>query len=447
MTSKYSHKRKPINLFHRMAAHSIAYKNILKENNCHAKNFSSADWSKIPLTDKNSYINKYSLDKLILDNNDVSNYYMICSSSGSTGKPTLWPRDFSLDRSDEKPHTEFLNSNFDIVKKKTLVVILFGLGTATAGLMHVRLSWMLNKYGNITVVTPGENFDMAADLIEMLSESYEQTVIIGYPPLIEQCLSSAVSKKHKIEHWNLKIAYAGAGVSNNWRNKILEITKQKFSSIMAFYGCTETGMVGFENKSINKLSQFLLQSPNILQDTFKTKFLPTIIVPKIRRNFLEIVDNELVLTVDQPIPLMRYNLHDKALLFSYDELYSLMKKYSYSFKDNISNTYLFIFGREEQSSLNFSQLRDSIERINTKKILKDEFQYKLETNGIKNILTVRLYIKNHNQLSSKNKTDIKQMLLKSLNISHQNLFTIKIEFCDEKDRIGYINGKLRYNLS
>lgn len=425
------------------------YKKI--KSNCPAyrdfyKNIKIKSWEEIPVSDKESYFRKYSLEEKIYDDVELSDFYMICTSSGSTGEPTLWPRDIEKDEAAESGHTNYLNEHFDILKKKTLIVISFGMGTATAGLLHSRLSWEANKKGKISVITPGTDVNHTIFLVNSLYKHYDQVVFIGYPPLIKEIIENAIKSKHPVKKWNVKIATAGAGMTAKWRRDVANMIgdeKDQLERVVSFFGCTETGMLGMESNEVNKIINTCILRPEVCFDLFGTKNLPTLVELNIPGKYVEIIDDELVLSVDQPIPLLRYNIHDKGALLRADRVKKVFDKHkiNFSFK-NLDKKYLVVYGRREAGNYSVEDFKFALDQLDNSYDLSQEFQFAEKIDSEVSKITLALY--QNKALSKEQKQDIKDKVQGLL--SRKSKCKTRIVWKKKEDKIGFLSGKLRYYL-
>ncbi len=397
----------------------------------------------IPITDKDNYFRKYSLMQKLHKGMQLSDYYMICSSSGSTGEPTFWPRDMQRDELAEKGHTAFLDEHFDVLSKKSLIVVALDLGSTTAGLMHTRLSWDLSKKANATVITPGCRPSQTADMIENLYLYYDQVVLLAYPTLINEILDYAIEKNFSFQKWNLKFGYTGSGANEIWRLELINKYHLLPSSIISFYGCTETGFIGVESKAVNNLINVCLENPFLIKKIFKTDYLPTIVDEITPNKYFEIIDGELIITVDQPIPLIRFNLHDEASIVSVKQINRILDKEN--IRADLSNfknqNWLIIHGRKHNTHFSIEEVQKAIDLSNTRALLK-EFQYQESFDNDLLIISFVLYQKNKIRLSQKEIGQIHSQLTKIFQAKYK--CQIRLTIKKEAERIGYKSGKLSY---
>ncbi len=440
MTEEQKHV---LDIFNKVSSKCLAYKKHLKENGIDSK---KSDFFHLPICDKDNYIGKYPLEERMYDGKNLSDYYMICTSSGSTAEPTIWPRDYDYDKGLEPPHTEFLNKHFAFTKKRTLVVIAFGIGTTQAGMMHVKASWEGSVHGRISVITPNGDAEQTVFLLNKLHGYYEQIIVIGYPPIIADFIDLAIEKKLRIEEWNLKIVFAGEGVSPLWRKEIAKKIGGSNSDIVSFYGSTEAGMIGFESKEINHLISYALEDENLRFDLFKTFNLPTVVEVDFLKKFVEIIDGEILTTVDQVIPLVRYNLHDRGLILSSKQIQNVLDRHKIGFNYPKNKKILVIYGRNLSRKVTIEDLQNTFGILKLDKFFYKEFQYEEDQNSKALMLKIIFYAKDdakktlvkNSNLPSKIEKVLSKLIMFPLPIH------VSIKVMDGKNRIGYKSGKLRY---
>ncbi|MFL0659533.1 hypothetical protein [Cylindrospermopsis raciborskii] len=89
---KTTHQEIATNLFKTVASTVPAYQSFLATHKINGETIQTlADFQKLPVICKENYISVYSLPELCEDGM-LGGCDMIAASSGSTGKPTFWPR-------------------------------------------------------------------------------------------------------------------------------------------------------------------------------------------------------------------------------------------------------------------------------------------------------------------------------------------------------------------
>ena len=147
-----------LDLFQSVVASVPAYRAFLAEQGIDPKAIQSlADFERLPLTTKESYLRRYALPELCREGR-LESCDMVAVSSGSTGQPTFWPR-FLSDEFQIAPRFEqVFHDSFGADTKRTLAVICFALGTWVGGMYTASCCRHLAAKGYpITVITPGSN--------------------------------------------------------------------------------------------------------------------------------------------------------------------------------------------------------------------------------------------------------------------------------------------------
>lgn len=446
-------KKNAEKIAYKAATHCSAYRKFLQSKGILYKNLENLLLNKLPVIDKNNYLKKYEIQERLYDSIKVTDCYLACSSSGSSDEPTIWLRTANYDTNLANYQTNFLNKHFNILKKKSLIIIGFALGTTQAGLMHLKASWeYAAKKGNCTVISPGTDSELTAFFINKIYKYYEQIIYIGYPPIITDFVNISISKNFNISKWNIKIAYAGENPTPYWRQEIAQKIKGKYKDITVFYGSTEAGMIGFETPELNKISHYLVENPYISYKIFKSNIQPTLVEVNLENKFIEIIKEEIVITVDQPMPIIRYNIHDIGQLFSLSTLIDkLPKKYQHLFEKpkNKYKNILAVFQRNNNLIIKPELIKQALYKYGLLKILDHEFHYneKVSPNNRLQIFLI-FYYKKLNSPKKISQKDIakkirlyltkKEVIQSDLNID------IFVEIKKLTEKIGYQMGKIRY---
>lgn len=312
-----------LNLFHSAAERVPAYKDFLAKENIKHKNIRTyGDFSKyVPVTDKRNYITQYSAAELCFDGNIFHNS-IISVSSGSTGEPFFWPRGTAQDID----NSEALARVYDYLgmdRKKTLLVLCFSLGTWAAGTIMAISSVHYADRGNpVSVLTPGIEKAGAIGAIKKLASSYDQIVIGGYPPFAKDVIEEGRRAGINWAKLPTKLMMSGEAFSEEWRDYVLKIVSSKdpFYDSANVYGAADVGIIGCETPLSILLRRTYNKNPAAAKRIFGTELLPSMLQFDPMKRHLEVVDDELVVTSNSGIPLVRYNLKDTGGISSADEL-------------------------------------------------------------------------------------------------------------------------------
>lgn len=446
--SYYQGKRKAQRLLRRVEARCVAYQRFLRQHQIGKKR---RIFTELPLTDKTNYITKFPLEERLYQGKKLSDYYMVCTSTGSTGEPTIWPRDMSFDESLIKPHTKFLDHHFGISKKKSLILIALGLGSSQAGIMHLKASWGACRDAKVTVISPNGDAEITVFLLEKLHSQFDQIICLGYPPIINDFIDLAIKKHIDIKKWRMKIGVTSESVSPSWRLNAIKAIGGKGKDFVAWYGSTEAGMIGFETRELNEVIQHALDNDDFRKTLFGTYTLPTFVEVDYGKRFIEIVNNEIVITADQTVPLIRYNTHDRGRLISGNDIYRALKDHNLHISSIIpkSKIYLAAYGRNVTKQLfSTEDIRYVLDKTNIYASFLNEFQYNEKDSGGVSTIMIVLYKKVQTISPS-----IKRLLSRQITEELQKILPIKRDIVlrlfvkDKKEAKGYKYGKLRYSVT
>ncbi len=453
-----------IDLFRTVYESSPAYKHFIDSRGIEPKAIKSAsDYFGVPMTDKDNYIRKYPFQDRLFGGKLPSDYYMICSSSGTSGEPTFWPRDINIDGSLEKRKEALYEEHFQIGKKKTLCVITFGLGVWTAGMLTAKLSWAAARGNKFTVVTPGINIENTFGLLKGLSPFYDQTLIVGYPPFLSDFVEYAISQKLSLKQYSTKLLYTSEYVSEQWRNEMAARISKTGSryDVVSFYACSDTGIIGAETRGIIDLLDMCDADDTLCQSLFNASQTPSLVQYDPTKKFIESIDGEIIITANQPMPLIRYNIHDRGGVLQADTVREVFKaRHKHTPKTFTGDNYVYIFGRIDAVKLTaniyIEDIKYCLERSHIYEKLTGHFQYGIvKSKTLRNRLKVKVFIKPGESISSNDKivfaAKFYEHLLEANNDfnmiqSGTKIEPFQFEFTDEPDDTAYKNSKLKYFL-
>lgn len=462
MNKQYNVARKrAFKVYQKVLSGSEAYSHFFKKKKLRTQKLTPSQFQQIPISDKNSYFRKYPLEKKLYKNKKLSEYYFLSTSSGSTGEPTIWPREYQIDNQLEPLFTEFLDNHFRVKKRRTLFVITFGLGSSTGGMLHSRLAWESSKHGPISVITPGVDPETTVSLIQRLYKHYDQVVCIGYPPLISEFVDLAIKKHYSLKKWNLRVCFTSESASARWRNQTAKKISQTGNSknIIAFYACSEAGIIGTETRETTKIMNYCLTDEELRIALFNDTSFPTLVEVNMAKKFVEIVDGELVITVDQPLPLIRYNLHDRGMFISAKTVQRIFVQNKILYRPKYpEKMFLAVFGKSEMVGkqkliFHIEDIRYALENGSCREKLSGTFQYKEGIRQGKLLLQLKVYLKKDLRLTKKEKEKFKKeiaVLLKRVKDTQNHTLSLplslKIAYSHEDAKTKYKKGKLRYFL-
>jgi phenylacetate-CoA ligase len=324
------------------------------------------DFKTLPLTDKKNYLKKYPLEELCLDGTVIDKYLIDCSS-GYGGQRSFWPRlpqeDQGFPMYMEMAYRQF----FHIDRKPTLMIITLVLGSWIGG---EKISWAtrqiaINSKNHLTVMTPGAKLDEVIGIVKQFGHLYQQVVIIGYPPFIKQVIDEGARSGIDWQTLNVKLGLGGEGYSEEWREYIAEKIDLQEGDLMGIsggYGAADLGMsVGREYPLAVLVRKLAYKDEALARDLFgQWKPLPVLCQFNPSSFFIEEIDGELVFTTRPGIPLVRYNIHDRGGVISFNRVLSIvshhgykplqmLSDYGYRKKDVWRLPFFYVWGRSDDS--------------------------------------------------------------------------------------------------
>ena len=304
----------------RRAAHTVpAYRDFLSRHGVDAaKVRTPEDFTTIPPMTKANYLQQYPREELMWDG-DITQAGMWSPSSGSSGQPTYWPRNEVAADDSQLLFDRIFRRKYESHQRSTLVVIGFAMGQWIGGTYTLDAMLGLRQRGHrLSVITPGIDIQEIVASISTLGPSYDQVVLAGYPPFVRDVLYEA---PEDVRH-DLRILVWGENITELWRSHILGFG---VADVCALYGTTGAGLIGYETPTTiavrklaqddGRLSDLLFGSGESIQPTF-VEYDPQL-------RYIESTSNEddnLLLTVDSAIPLIRYGSIDRGQVITVDQL-------------------------------------------------------------------------------------------------------------------------------
>ncbi|MBE9229634.1 phenylacetate--CoA ligase family protein [Phormidium sp. LEGE 05292] len=319
-------------LFHSVAATVPAYQAFLKSQNINPETIQSfADFFQLPQVTKENYLKVYSLAELC-KNGKIESCDIIAASSGSTGKPTFWPRFFSDELAITTRFEQIFHDSFFADDRRTLAVVCFTLGTWVGGLFTTNCCrYLASKGYPITAIAPGNNKEEIFRVVQELGGAFEQVVLLGYPPFIKDVVDTGIARGVEWEKYNIKMVFAGEVFSEEWRTLVGErVRSTNFCyDSAALYGTADAGVLGNETPLSICIRRWLANHPEAAKTLFGESRLPTLVQYDPLSRFFEVENGNLLFSGDNGIPLIRYNILDTGGIIPYDEMLRFLGKYGF----------------------------------------------------------------------------------------------------------------------
>lgn len=318
-----------LKLFHKMAERVPAYKDFLQKKRFKADSVQTAeDFKSIPTIDKQSYLQKYSLDMLSWDGKLAGKQNVISTTSGSTGEPFYFPRTEQQDVQYALVAELYLRTNFQIHKKSTLYIVGFMMGAWIGGLFTYSALQILAKRGmyDMSVITPGVDKAGIINAVKKLGPYFDQIIIGSYAPFLKDVLDDGVRLGLDWKKYNLHFVFSAEGFSEEVRDYVVDIAGNKniYTATLNHYGTVDLGTMSYETPVSILARRTAIQKRDIYERLFGvTNKLPTLTqyIPELF--YFEEIDRTVICSAYSGLPLVRYDLKDIGGIFGFEKLKQL----------------------------------------------------------------------------------------------------------------------------
>jgi phenylacetate-CoA ligase len=310
------------------------------------------DIHKIPIMTKENFHQRYSLTDRS-GRNGLDNWDMVAVSSGSTGEPTFWPRNLGHEMDVAYRFEQVFGDGFAAWRTPTLAVVCFALGAWVGGMYTASCCRLLASKGYpITTVTPGNNKTEIFRALRGLSDNFDQTVLLGYPPFLKDVVDTGIADGFDWKPLKMKLVMAGEVFSEEWRTLVCERVRSSVFDTASLYGTADAGVLGNETPLSIAIRRFLSQEPEAAQLLFGKARLPTLVQFDPLSRYIEAVDGQILITADSSVPIIRYNIMDRGGVIAYDDMLAFLKDIGFNPKKEIPDEYpirnmpfVYVFGR------------------------------------------------------------------------------------------------------
>ncbi|WP_434444762.1 phenylacetate--CoA ligase family protein [Lentzea sp. E54] len=337
-----------LDLFRRTAGTVPAYRKLLRDNGIDPASVTSfADFQRLPLLDKPSYHERYPLPELCRDG-VLTGCDMIAVSSGSSGRPTIWPRALEDELRVARRFEQVLVDGFHADERTTLAVVCFPLGTWVGGLFtQACVRHLAAKGCPVTVVAPGNNKAEILRVLPELAPHFDQVVLLGYPPFVKDVVDTGLAEGVDWPAYRIKLVLAGEVFSEQWRDLVSQRAgiADPVRDIASLYGTADSGVLGNETAVSVGIRRFFADHPDLAREVFGDSRLPTLVQYDPASRFFEVHDGTLVFTSDGGIPLIRYRIADEGGILGHAELLEYCARNGFTPPPGPELPFVYLFGR------------------------------------------------------------------------------------------------------
>ncbi|MDX1986102.1 MAG: hypothetical protein SFV17_05400 [Candidatus Obscuribacter sp.] len=319
------------------------------------------DFSSVPPVDKENYVRRFSLAERCQSGQLPVRGAVLDTSSGSTGKPSVWVRGEEERVAVAQVMQVALRAQ--VPGKQILFINAFALGPWATGMC---VSYSVSR--EVLLISVGPDVAKILDVLSNpdLSPDKFTYVIAGYPPFLKMLVDSA----RGIVDWSdyqVVAFYGGESMSEGMRDYLLK----SFSKVYGDYGASdleiniaaENDMTVWLRRTVQANSQFR-HAVNAYLAELPGRAAMREAVPHIfQYNPLDYLiesnsEGELLVTLCRAAnasPKIRYNIHDYGFTMSYEELSAILKKCGLSMPNFAAGSafalvglpFLFHYGRSD----------------------------------------------------------------------------------------------------
>jgi phenylacetate-CoA ligase len=343
-------------LFHAMVASVPAYPWFLAEQGVDPASVRTFDdFRRVPPITKQNYLLRYPLAQLCRGG-QLSSCDMIAVSSGSTGKPTFWPRFVTDELGIATRFEQMFKDSFKAHERQTLAVICFALGTWVGGMYTTTSCRHVAAKGYpITVVTPGNQKEEILRVVAELGPSFDQVVLLGYPPFLKDVVDTGRARGVDWARLHTRLLTAGEVFSEEWRTLMAERigSTSPVYDFASVYGTADAGVLGNETPLTVAIRRFLAAHPDAAREIFGQNRLPTLVQYDPMSRFFEAVDGALLFSGDNGIPLVRYGILDSGGVLPFEAMLAALASFGFDPLPLLERggaralPFVYVFGRSD----------------------------------------------------------------------------------------------------
>ncbi|MER5511613.1 hypothetical protein ABT052_40830 [Streptomyces sp. NPDC002766] len=342
-----------LGLFRRVAATVPAYGAFLAERGVDPDAVRTLDaFRALPLTDKESYHHRYPLAERCRDGRPAD-LDIVAVSSGSSGRPTLWPRSVLDELHIARRFEQIFADAFRAAERSTLAVVCFPLGTWVGGLFTAGCVRLLSAKGYpVTVVAPGNKPEEILRVLPELAPGFDQTVLLGYPPFLKDVIDTGAASGLDWSRYAVKLVFAGEVFSEEWRDIVGARAglSDPVRDTASLYGTADAGVLGNETPLSITVRRFFAARPDAAREVFGDARLPTLVQYDPGSRYFEQHEGTLVFTGDSGVPLIRYHIADEGGVIPHAEMLRICADHGFdpvaaAGTDSRGLPFVYVFGR------------------------------------------------------------------------------------------------------
>ena len=353
-------EKSTLELFQRVSKQVPAYKDFLRRHNIDpAKIKNYQDLQFVPVVTKENYLRYYPLNKLCWGGSQ-NKQLMYCSTSGSTGAPYYFPRNYRLDWQNSYVLEDFINQWAR--QDSILAVICFGMGVWIGGVLNYSAFQILQRRDDrpISLIAPGINKKEIIQTLISLAPRYSNVLLLGYPPFIKDLFDTCYHDGINLEELNFKLIFAAECITESFRDYIcaqVGITNP-LRDVINIYGSADIGGMAVEGPAGIAIRKLTAENNKLRAEFFTTNKSAT--VAQYNPHFInfDCENGTLLVSGDSVLPLVRYSIGDRGGTFSRHQTDDIFGSYQLNLQTyahdngvpNISNLpFVYVYERVDFS--------------------------------------------------------------------------------------------------
>ncbi len=318
-----------LELFHRAAQEVPAYQKFLHKHHIDPQTITGwEDFQRVPITSKKDYLQKNSLANLSWGGK-LDKPLQFCATSGSTSEPFYFPREDTLAQQYSEILENFVKYSSHGAKGPTLVIIGFGMGIWIGGVITLRAFEILSNRGNyaLSMLPAGINKEEIFKGLAKLAPQFHQTILVGYPPFIKDIVDEAPARGINLKKLRVRLLFAAESFNERFRDYLARqggIVNPCLDTLN-IYGTADIGAMAYETPLSILIRRLATNNPVLFEALFsQIQKTPTLTQYNPKYVNFESVDNQIILTGNSALPLIRYAVGDRGGVIPFDKMMELL---------------------------------------------------------------------------------------------------------------------------
>ena len=272
----------------------------------------------IPFTDKENYVNKFSMNERCINGKVPSTGVVIDESSGSSGTAINWARG----EKERRRNARFIKFGIrNLFGTEPLFIInAFALGPWATG---VNITMSCVKFSKLKSLGPDKI--KIENTIKHFGKEHKY-IIMGYPPFLKMLVDNP---EINWKEYNVSFIFGGESMSEGMRDYLEE---KGIKKVISSLGASDLELnISAENDFTINLRKLLRGNDQLQKKLLKySGALPMIFQFNPADFLIESSETgDLIITICRSgyiAPKIRYNLHDRGHVIQMKELYSILKE-------------------------------------------------------------------------------------------------------------------------